>query len=96
MTVLRTAAQQALEALGGFRLKIDEKAIRTLKTALEQPETCTWQQDGNEDSGTYMASCSRRYFNLEDGTPEANKMAWCCYCGKPLVQVLIEPEDNHE
>jgi len=50
MNNLREAAQQALEALewhyaqghsntlGGFRLKIDEKAIRTLKTALEQPK----------------------------------------------------------
>ena len=50
MTTLRQAAQQALEALewhyqqghsntlGGFRLKIDEKAIRTLKAALAQPE----------------------------------------------------------
>jgi len=108
MTTLREAAQQALEALewhyrqghsntlGGFRLKIDEKAIRTLRAALKQPETCTWQQDGDIDSGTYMASCSRRYFNLEDGTPEANKMAWCCYCGKPLIEVPIEPEDNHD
>jgi hypothetical protein len=50
MTDLRQAAQQALEALewhyrqghsdtlGGLRLKIDEKAIRTLKAALTQPE----------------------------------------------------------
>lgn len=52
MTTLREAAQQALEALewhyqqghsntlGGFRLKMDEKAIRTLKAALAQPEQC--------------------------------------------------------
>jgi hypothetical protein len=52
MTTLRTAAQQALEALewhyrqghsntfGGFRLKIDEKALRNLRAALAQhPDT---------------------------------------------------------
>ena len=49
MTDLRTAAQQALEALewhyrqghsntlGGLRLKIDEKTLRNLKAALAEP-----------------------------------------------------------
>ena len=51
-------------------------------------QTCTWQQDGDSDSGVYGTSCGR-YFNIEDGTPEDNKMAWCCYCGKKLAQELI-------
>jgi hypothetical protein len=104
MTTLREAAQQALEALewhyrqghsntlGGLRLKIDEKALRNLRAALAQeqaePDTCTWHQDGDSDSGTYSTSCGH-YFNLEDGTPEDNRMQWCCYCGKRLVQELI-------
>ena len=54
----------------------------------DEPETCTWHQDGDSDSGVYATSC-RHYFNLEDGTPEDNKMQWCCYCGKKLVQELI-------
>jgi hypothetical protein len=62
----------------------------------ERPNECHWYQDGDEDSGTYMASCSRRYFVLDDGTPTDNRMTHCCYCGKPLVEVLIEPEDNHD
>ena len=77
--------------LGGLRLKIDEKALRNLRAALAQqdePETCTWHQDGDSDSGTYSTSC-RHHFNLEDGTPEDNKMSWCCYCGKKLAQELI-------
>lgn len=53
-----------------------------------EPETCTWHQDGDSDSGVYATSC-RHYFNLEDGTPEDNKLAWCCYCGKKLTQELI-------
>ena len=51
-------------------------------------ETCTWHQDGDSDSGVYATSC-RRFFDLTDGTPEDNKMSWCCYCGKRLVQELI-------
>jgi hypothetical protein len=104
MSDLHKAAQQALEALewhyrqghsntlGGLRLKIDEKALRNLRAALAQeqaePDTCTWHQDGDSDSGTYSTSCGH-YFNLEDGTPEDNRMQWCCYCGKRLVQELI-------
>ena len=76
-----------------LRLKIDEKALRNLKAALAEPETCTWQQDGDSDSGVYGTSC-RRYFNLEDGTPEDNKMAWCCYCGKKLAQALITEDED--
>ena len=57
MTDLRQAAQQALEALewhyrqghsntlGGLRLKIDEKALRNLKAALEQQaEPVAWDK----------------------------------------------------
>ena len=58
MTTLRTAAQQALEALewhyrqghsntlGGLRLKIDEKALRNLKAALaEHDKNLAWFKD---------------------------------------------------
>lgn len=50
MITLRKAAERALEALewhyrqghsdtlGGFRLKVDQKTIRDLRAALEQPE----------------------------------------------------------
>ena len=69
-------------------------ARQRLREALAEPETCTWQQDGDSDSGLYATSC-RHYFNLEEGTPEDNKMAWCCYCGKKLAQELItENEDE--
>ena len=107
MTTLREAAQQALEALemesnptavvevaaGRWELKSD-LAIAALRAALAEPDTCVWQQDGDSDSGFYGTSC-KRYFDLNDGTPEDNKMAWCCYCGRKLTQALItEDEDD--
>lgn len=104
-TDLKTAAlQQALEALESlFTLQADDArpqrcgdAITALRTALEQPNECWWFQDGDEDSGTYMASCNQRYFSVVDGTLKDNHMEHCCYCGKPLVEVPIEPEDNHD
>jgi hypothetical protein len=103
MSDLRTAARQALEALEGWKddapsqwTTRDEKTITALRAALEQPNECRWLQDGDEDSNIYMASCNRRYFELEDGAPTDNHMKYCCYCGKPLVEVPIEPEDNHD
>ena len=75
---------------------LNKKTVTALRAALAQQdesETCTWHQDGDSDSGVYATSC-RRYFNLEDGTPEDNKMQWCCYCGKKLVQELITEGDD--
>lgn len=97
MTDLHKAAQQALWALQyhvemTWPIDRTSEAIFNLRAALAQPapepETCTWHQDGDSDSGVYATSC-RRYFNLEDGAPEDNRMQWCCYCGKKLVQELI-------
>jgi hypothetical protein len=98
MTTLREAAQQALEALLAAwqhnpHWQTNE-SITALKAALEQPTECWWFQDGDEDSGNYMASCNQRYFVLEDGTPKDNRMTHCCYCGKRLVEVPIDSEDN--
>jgi hypothetical protein len=67
-----------------------------LRTALAQQEECRWLQDGDKESSTWQASCSRRYFMLVDGTPTDNRMSHCCYCGKKLVEVPIEQEDDHE
>jgi hypothetical protein len=106
MSDLRDAARQALEAWEyinkyGFVLADYEgpmeQAITALSAALEQPNECHWYQDGDEESDKWAASCGRhRYFQLNDGTPTDNRMTHCCYCGKPLVEVPIEPEDNHE
>ena len=102
ITLPRATVEQALEALDHEidtrRCKASTlRAMISLRAALAQqaePETCTWHQDGDSDSGVYATSC-RHYFNLEDGTPEDNKMQWCCYCGKKLVQELIT-EDGDE
>jgi hypothetical protein len=67
------------------------ETIAALRAALAQqvpePETCTWHQDGDSDSGTYSTSWDTT--STLDGTPEDNKMSWCCYCGKRLAQELI-------
>jgi len=102
MSTLREAAQQALEALeildappsgvvDHYELNRRKQALRD---ALAQPDTCEWTQDGDEESSTWQAACSGRYFVLEDGTPKDINMAHCCYCGKKLVEVPFEQEEG--
>jgi len=92
---LRETAKQVLEVLIRASSYYDTYAeIAVLEAALAKPDTCTWFQDGDSDSSMYQTSC-RKYFDLTDGTPEDNKMQWCCYCGKKLVQELIT-EDSDE
>jgi hypothetical protein len=99
ITINRATVEQALEAMrravptGKITLYEWDRAISDLSAALAQqaepePQTCTWQQDGDSDSRVYGTSCGY-YFQIEDGTPADNKMAWCCYCGKKLAQELI-------
>jgi hypothetical protein len=98
ITIDRALVEQALEALEGFAYHGKAagwpETITNLRAALAQPAPepeCTWHQDGDSDSGTYSTSCGH-YFVLEDGTPEDNEMAHCCYCGKRLAQELIAEE----
>jgi hypothetical protein len=103
MSDLRTAAQQALNVLeshathgplpGRCPVRAAEYALRT---ALAQQDKCEWVQDGYEESDTWQASCSGRYFMLEDGTPKDNHMTHCCYCGKTLSEVPFEQDDSDE
>ncbi|MCR4300661.1 MAG: hypothetical protein NUV51_03550 [Sulfuricaulis sp.] len=51
---------------------------------MAKAKQCRWVED---DNGTYATGC-RRYFQITEGTPEENHFRFCCYCGKPLVQVL--------
>jgi len=52
-------------------------------------EKCSWVQDG--EGGPYATDCGD-YFIVNEGTLAENKMAFCCYCGKPVDEVLYEDE----
>lgn len=44
--------------------------------------TCTWTQDGD---GIWQTSCGEGFVFDCDG-PTGNKLKFCCYCGKALVE----------
>lgn len=49
-------------------------------------ETCTWK-DIQYDSDTWETDCGELWC-LYEGTPEENRMKFCPYCGKKILQVI--------
>lgn len=47
-------------------------------------ETCGWWIE-DADDGSWATSCGY-LFALNDGSPYQNRMAFCCYCGKRLIE----------
>jgi hypothetical protein len=54
---------------------------------------CDWRQDtwDDLDSNTYNTSCGEA-FSITEGKPSENRMKFCAYCGKPLVEHPYKPE----
>lgn len=48
-------------------------------TALRTPDRCQWQEDGE----AWATQCGD-YFQIENGTPEDNRMVFCPHCGRPI------------
>lgn len=60
---------------------------------LQEYETdkCTWSNsDGanSDDCYTQWSTSCGHEFLLNDGTPEYNDMGYCCFCGKPIEQLV--------
>jgi hypothetical protein len=49
-------------------------------------EGCAWQED---EVGVWDTACGER-FEVMEGTPHENGMAFCPYCGNPLEQRLYK------
>lgn len=60
--------------------------------ANEEP-TCRWF--GDDDGGPWATDCNE-LFNIENEGPEANGMRFCCFCGKKLVEVEADTDDEVE
>lgn len=60
--------------------------------------TCTWQYAlafDSEYSNIWDTECGNSFI-LGDETPEENNLHYCPYCGKKLVQLIIESESEEE
>lgn len=48
---------------------------------------CEWR----EEDGVWSTDCGGD-FEINEGTPAENRMGFCCYCGKPIIQAPEEEE----
>lgn len=63
-----------------------EREIWRLRHDLQRTkEPCTWYQ-ADLDSDIWTPSCGGGSFRLDDGTPESNRMTYCCRCGNRLQE----------
>lgn len=67
-------------ANGVERVKI---AIRA-SAARPAQDGCKWKCDPNPDCEFWETDCGKA-FQFETGGPKENKMRFCSYCGKPLI-----------
>ena len=51
-----------------------------------EKEYCVWKE---EEDGAYWSTTCGDQFTLYEGTPSANHMNFCPFCGKPLEEELI-------
>lgn len=52
---------------------------------------CQWFEDG--DGGPWETKCGH-HFEIIEGTPSENSMRYCCFCGKPLVEVPYDEAED--
>ena len=51
-------------------------------------EKCTWSED---EDGLWWTAC-KKIHEFFDGTPTENSYKFCPYCGKVLVEEMLEYE----
>lgn len=47
--------------------------------------TCTWHYVDDIDHDCWETDCGEAYTFI-DGSPHDNKMKFCCYCGRELIE----------
>jgi len=76
---------------------IDQAVYDKMEAALSPPTGkvlgyCEWRQEdpfGEGDSCIWHTDCGHE-FVFDEGTPSDNDAKFCCYCGKKLVERVVE------
>lgn len=58
-------------------------------------EKCVWTYQDAAEYLYWETSCGSAFY-FEDGTPSENGQRFCGYCGKPLVEIIPQPELEEE
>lgn len=75
----------AADRKGGVNMNPDELAV--------EEQFCTWTE---EDEGAYWSTGCGEEFTIIFGTPSQNRMNYCTFCGKLIMEVEKIEEEDHE
>jgi len=92
--VMSEVIQHGLE-IGSADWAQMKKCKDALMAALTTPEECEWVQEdpfGSGDSCIWQTACGHE-FVFDEGTPSDNGAKWCLYCGKKLVERVVENDE---
>jgi hypothetical protein len=88
---------------GGTIASHIEKAIVLYAKQLETEETqvtntkdllyCRWTLE--PESELWEAGCGGTFY-LNDGAPSENNMSYCCFCGKPLKEIILSESGDDD
>jgi len=51
---------------------------------------CEWKNDPWDDCSDMWKTACGNLFTIIEGSPSENGMLFCCYCGKKIVEGVIE------
>lgn len=74
-------SQKPVTITGGM---VSHRPITITDSMFETLMYCHWRQD-KQDNDTWQTSCEQRFI-ITAGTPSDNNMAFCCYCGRRLIE----------
>jgi hypothetical protein len=61
-----------------------------------EPTDCEWRLDMDDWNGWQPSCDPSKCFCFDEGGPAENGFVHCCYCGRPLLQLVtpVDTEDN--
>lgn len=69
----------------GIVARLNAAIAKAGGTALRTPDRCQWTEDGE----AWATQCGD-YFQIENGTPEDNRMVFCPHCGRPITTESVD------
>lgn len=90
--VLRCDPGYLLRLKRGEKVNPSPKLLRKLgmKRKVSYVRVCDWDYD--EDMDAYETTCGG-VFQVNNGTPSDNRMAYCPYCGREIQEVVNGEKD---
>lgn len=85
--------RDALESYARAMLYPDSRVQLLKRLAVDAGASCTWTLNADSYGETWESACGETW-QFETGGPTENKMKFCCYCGKRLIENIPPNEEQ--